>query len=92
MSEEQLQIGVVYSISAIRKIKGSSYIPSDYCYNSYCINSQLDQQRKFLYEKIGRGEYKYLGKGYSYTGKVYDKKNNIYGYWENGNFSKNIEK
>lgn len=91
MSEEQLQIGVVYSISAIKKIKGSSYIPSDYCYNSYCINSQWDQQRKFLYEKIGRGEYKYLGIDYPYSGKVFDKNNNLYGYWENGKFTKKTE-
>ena len=30
----------------------ASYIPSDYCYNSYCKGSQWDKQKIFYFEKL----------------------------------------
>lgn len=66
-----------------------SYIPSDYCYNSYCKDSQWDKQKIFYFEKLSkRGQFKYLGKNYSYTGKVFYKNNSEYGEWNNGIFTK----
>ena len=76
----------------LNKIYGQSegsYIPSDYCYNSYCKGSQWDKQRVLYFEKLSqRGKYKYLGKDYPYTGKVFYKNNSEYGSWENGNFTR----
>jgi len=71
-----------------------SYIPSDYCYNSYCKASQWDRNKIFFFEKLDKkGEFRYLGKNYPYSGKVFDKNNNVYGYWNNGNFNtKSFEK
>lgn len=67
-----------------------SYIPSDYCYNSYCKKSQWDRNHIFFFEKLDkRGVFRYLGKNYSYSGKVFDKNDNIYGCWVNGIFTKN---
>lgn len=69
----------------------ASYIPSDYCYNSYCKGSQWDKQKIFYFEKLEkRGEFKYLGRNYPYTGKVYYKNNAEYGTWVQGLFSKKI--
>ena len=66
-----------------------SYIPSDYCYNSYCKDSQWDKQHIFYFEKLEKqGEFKYLGRNYPYTGKVYYKNKAEYGTWVNGLFSK----
>ena len=71
-----------------------SYIPSDYCYNSYCKASQWDRNKIFFFEKLDKkGEFRYLGKNYPYSGKAFDKNNNVYGYWNNGNFNtKSFEK
>ncbi len=48
-------------------INPGSIIPSDYCYNR--LNAGIRMAQPFL-ERIGHGEYKYLGKGYPYTGIV----------------------
>lgn len=91
-----VKTGTIVTTSSLKKnlshLYGSpenSFIPSDYCYNSYCIGSQWDKEQVFLFEKLDkRGEYKYLGKNYPYTGKTFDKNNNLFGTWENGIFTK----
>ncbi len=67
-----------------------SYIPSDYCYNAYCKASQWDRNKVFFFERLDkRGLFKYLGKDFAYTGNVYDKNGNLYGYWKDGSFEFN---
>ena len=75
------------NLSQIGEHSEKSYIPSDYCYNSYCINSQWDRNKILFFERNGH-KYKYLGKNYPYNGPVKDKNGNIYGYWNNGVFIK----
>ena len=89
-------IGTIIKTGSFKKILSKtygqsegSYIPSDYCYNSYCMGSQWDKQRIFYFEKLSkRGEFKYIGKNHSYTGKVLYKNNEVYGEWKNGKFLK----
>ena len=50
-------------------IKEKSIIPSDYCYN--LINNGIDLSKPTLFEHIGWGKYRCLGKNYSYNGNVY---------------------
>lgn len=45
----------------------SSIIPSDYCYNRFNAGIEFT---KHIFDMIGRGEYKYLGENYPYTGLV----------------------
>lgn len=68
--------------------KPASIIPSDYCYNR--LNAGIRMTQPFL-ERIGHGEYKYLGRDYHYTGPVMERaKENgseeIVGWWNAGEY------
>lgn len=91
-----LEIGKVYSnteiIQAYRDYGGikSDPLPSDFCYN--CTNAGIDFNNlsRRLFEKVARGEYKYLGPNYPYSGEVTQTdrqgKTKLYGRWDNGEF------
>ena len=89
-------VGAIITTGSFQKVLSKTYghpegnyIPSDYCYNSYCKGSQWDKQQIFYFEKLDkRGQFKYLGRNYPYTGKVLYKNSSLYGGWENGNFIK----
>ena len=91
-----LPIGTIITTGSFKKMLSKiygqpegSYIPSDYCYNSYCKASQWDKQKIFYFERLPeKGQFKYIGKDYPYTGKVFYKNNSEYGTWENGNFTR----
>ena len=53
-------------------IKEGSIIPSDYCYN--LINDGINLSNPTLFEHVGRGSYRCLGKNYLYNGDVYHNK------------------
>lgn len=90
------EIGKIYSnadiIQAYRDHGGtkSDPIPSDFCYN--CTNAGIDfnKRTRRLFEKVARGEYKYLGPDYPYSGEVTqtDRHGNtsLFGRWDNGKF------
>ena len=66
--------------------KPDSIILSDYCYNR--INNGIPFN-KHIFKYINRGEYKYLGEDYPYTGFIYhrpkgQKEDIIVGEWNNG--------
>ena len=76
------------ALSEIYRQSEGSYIPSDYCYNSYCRQSQWDKKHIFFFEKLDeKGVFKYLGRDYPYSGKVFDKNDNVRGYWVNGKYT-----
>ena len=51
------------------KRSAGSYIPSDYCYNRENKGINYDRQpHYFLF--LGKGQYKYVGKNYNFTGNV----------------------
>lgn len=70
------------------KINTGSIIPSDYCYNR--INNGIDFKKSLkIFEFLGKGEYKYLGMNYPYTGKIYSKQigdsiETEVGFWKDG--------
>ena len=65
--------------------RASSVLLYDYCYNRINNGTRFD---KHIFEFLGGGEYKYLGEGYPYTGKIYHKpvhqKIKEVGEWING--------
>lgn len=69
-----------------------SVIPSDYCYNRINEgNKGIFTKRKHLFKRINKGEYKYLGEKYPYTGRIYHKpkgmkSETVAGEWENGQY------
>ncbi|UOO92526.1 DUF7225 domain-containing protein [Vitreoscilla stercoraria] len=63
----------------------SSVIPSDYCYN----RTNKGAADKPLFEWLGNGQYRYLGEGFAYTGRVFSrplgaKQDIVVAMWENG--------
>ena len=104
MAYEQFQIGKKYTKNEILEIKGASYIPTDHCYNRYCKGGAWKNEKpgtSVLFEYIQNIKdgkttiyFKYLGSNANYTGEVIDyrkeNKGEIFGYWENGIFTKNI--
>ena len=73
------KIGTTFSSSKIKDMVNlkfgrnkSSVIPSDYCYNRYNFGINYGKQLH-LFEFINNGEYKYLGKDYPYSGKIFHK-------------------
>lgn len=74
-----------------KDITGLEFILTDYCYNNY--NEDLDSfPRDCIFEKIDKSNYRLLGTGYPYTGKVYhnpkDGAEYVYGEWQNGKFNR----
>jgi len=66
----------------------SSILPSDYCYNRYNEGISFN---KHLFVMINRNEYKFVGEGYPYSGRVYWKPKGgktelIVGEWRNGKY------
>ena len=73
------QIGTVFSTSEIKRMVSSNFsrnpssiIPTDYCYNRFNNGIDFDEHLK-IFEYLGIGKFKYLGKNYPYSGKVYHK-------------------
>jgi hypothetical protein len=73
------QIGTVFSTSEIKVLVSSNFltnpssiIPTDYCYNRFNSGIDFDEHLK-IFEYIERGKFRYLGKNYPYSGKVYHK-------------------
>ena len=77
-------------LSEIYNRPKDNYIPTDYCYNRYNDGINFKKQPKFfIYVK--RGQVKYVGKQYQYTGPIYHKPINSkfekeVGYCQNGNY------
>lgn len=67
-----------------------SVLPPDYCYNR--TNNGIDFRSKpHLFEYLGPGRYRCLGKNYAYNGPVYAKNKGskaefIVGKWVNGKY------
>ena len=60
----------------------ASLIPSDYCYN--LVNKGIPFNRH-IFEYLENGDYKFLGEGYLYTGRIYwSKRQQPVGEWVNG--------
>ena len=105
MVGEQFQIGKKYTKNEILAIKGSSYIPTDHCYNRYCLGGAWSNEKpgqSVLFEYIQEYEdgqnityFKYLGPNAQYSGPVLDfrkeTKGEIFGNWDNGIFTKNTK-
>ena len=93
------RIGTIFSFGEIRSMvihkfgcNPESVIPSDYCYNR--INNGIDFDNYLhIFEYINRNQYKYLGEGYAYTGKILHKPKGGYevivGEWKDGKVAKN---
>ena len=62
----------------------TSVIPSDYCYNMRNEGSNPDFR---VFQFISRGQYKYLGLDYNYTGPEFWK-GELFGEWKNGKYKK----
>lgn len=74
-----------------KEITGLEFIITDYCYNNY--NRDIKYfPRDCIFEKIDKSNYRLLGTGYPYTGKVYhnpkDGDEYVYGEWQNGEFKR----
>ena len=60
---------LIHFVHTKYNLNKTSIIPSDYCYN--LINNGIDLSKPTLFEQIGRGKYRCLGKNYSYNGNIY---------------------
>lgn len=60
------------SLSQINARSEGCYIPTDYCYNRFNNGINFEAQPKFFIY-IKRGQVKFVGKDYLYTGPVYHK-------------------
>lgn len=63
------------------QVAAGSVIPSDYCYNR--INDGIALKKPTLFEFLGGGQYRCLGEGYPYNGKIYHK-DQVVGECKNG--------
>ena len=76
---ENFEIGTEITTSEIKRIVSSKFgrnpdsvIPTDFCYNR--VNDGIDLKEHLkIFEYLERGKFKYLGKNYPYTGKIYHK-------------------
>jgi hypothetical protein len=64
---------IINMVKTKHGINEGSIIPSDYCYNMQNVGKLADASlEKFnIYEWISRGQYRYLGENYPYSGPVY---------------------
>jgi hypothetical protein len=67
----------------------SSVIPSDFCYNRINQGIKFD---KFLFIRLSRGNYHFVGENYPYNGFVYKKPSgdtieSVAGEWRDGVFT-----
>ncbi len=84
---------IIHTIYVKHGINKSSIIPSGYCYNITNLGKQADKEMNkfYIFEYVLRGKYKYLGKNYPYSGKVYHTPKGtgeveIVGEWKNGRY------
>jgi hypothetical protein len=72
-------------VNAYPETNRGSVIPSDYCYNM--VNAGIINNFDFhLFESLGEGRYKCLGRRYRYTGAIYWKRRKV-GEWSGGNLT-----
>lgn len=76
---EDFEIGTEMTTSEIKRFvylkfgrNPESVIPTDYCYNRFNDGIDLKEHLK-IFEYLERGKFKYLGKNFPYSGKVYHK-------------------
>lgn len=67
----------------------SSVLPSDFCYNRTNAGIPCPHQPMFVHE--GRGQYRFVGVCYSYTGMMFHKPHGqpecVVGSWHDGDFT-----
>lgn len=76
---KDIEIGTEFSSNEIKRMvflkfgrTTGSVIPTDYCYNRF--NNGIDFEKHLkIFEYVSRGKFRYLGKNYPYSGKVYHK-------------------
>lgn len=97
---EKYPVGTLFSTSEIlhilyteHGINPANTHPSDHSYNQTNIGNlaYAPVGKLLIFERIGRAKYKYLGRNYPYTGKVYrypkgTKEEVLVGEWKNGTF------
>lgn len=92
------KIGAEFSTSEIKKMvhekfgrEKGSIVPTDYCYNRVNNGINFIDHLK-IFEYISKGNFRYLGKNYLYSGKVYHQPKNepeiCVGEFINGKFKK----
>lgn len=94
----KLRLEPVFSAAEIDELMFAEYQtnkesinPSDYCYNRTNNGPRFDPSTRIL-QLISRGQYKYLGKGYKYSGNVShmekgSKEEKVVGNWLEGEYT-----
>ena len=68
---------IVSEVQKMGSWPAHSIIPSDFCYNRENEDSRPSKYRVFLWEEGGRGNYKYVGRSYPYSGPIFREPKNL---------------